>query len=131
MEVKINKEIRNFKESIFFGLSLRQFVCAVLAVVTSVGLYFLLGNLLGSSEVGWICVLGAAPFALLGFFRYHGLPLERVALSWFRSQILIPSRLHFRAKNERLARLRASARKERRKPPRNSKTKKKKEGGSL
>lgn len=26
MEVKINKEIRNYTESMFFGLSLRQFV---------------------------------------------------------------------------------------------------------
>jgi hypothetical protein len=81
IEIKINKEIRNFKESIFFGLSLRQFVCAVLAVGASVGLYFLLGNLLGSSEVGWICVVGAAPFALLGFFKFQGLPLERVKLA--------------------------------------------------
>lgn len=32
MEVKINKEIRNYTESVFFGLTLRQFVFSVLAV---------------------------------------------------------------------------------------------------
>ncbi|MBE6018572.1 MAG: PrgI family protein, partial [Lachnospiraceae bacterium] len=32
MEVKINKEIRDFTESIFFGLSMRQFFFSVLAV---------------------------------------------------------------------------------------------------
>ena len=26
MEVKINKEIRNYTESMFFGLSMRQFI---------------------------------------------------------------------------------------------------------
>ena len=31
MEVKINKEIRNYTESMFFGLSLRQFIFSVLA----------------------------------------------------------------------------------------------------
>ena len=31
MEVKINKEIRKFSESIFFGLSLRQFIFSVIA----------------------------------------------------------------------------------------------------
>ena len=31
MEVKINKEIRNYTEAIFFGLSLRQFIFSVLA----------------------------------------------------------------------------------------------------
>ena len=40
MEIKINKEILNYKETIFFGLSMRQFVCAVLAVGVAVGLYF-------------------------------------------------------------------------------------------
>ena len=33
MEVKINKEIRNYTESMFFGLSLRQFVFSVLACI--------------------------------------------------------------------------------------------------
>ena len=31
MEVKINKEIRNYTESMFFGLSMRQFIFSVLA----------------------------------------------------------------------------------------------------
>ena len=43
MEIKINKEIRNYKETIFFGLSMRQFVCAVLAVGVAVGLHHLFG----------------------------------------------------------------------------------------
>ena len=42
MEVKINREIRNYTESMFFGLSLRQCVFSVLAIAVAVGLYFLL-----------------------------------------------------------------------------------------
>lgn len=33
MEVKINKEIRNYTESMFFGLSLRQFIFRCLPAV--------------------------------------------------------------------------------------------------
>ena len=33
MEIKIPKEVRQHKETIFFGLSTRQFFCAVAAVV--------------------------------------------------------------------------------------------------
>jgi hypothetical protein len=29
LEIRINKEIRDYTESIFFGLSLRQFLCAI------------------------------------------------------------------------------------------------------
>ena len=39
MEIKINKEIRNYKETLFFGLSLRQFICSLLAVGVAVALY--------------------------------------------------------------------------------------------
>ena len=40
MEVKINKEIRDYTEAIFFGLSLRQFIFSALACGIVVGLYF-------------------------------------------------------------------------------------------
>ena len=36
MEVKINREIRNYTESMFFGLSLRQFIFSVLAMGVAV-----------------------------------------------------------------------------------------------
>ena len=41
MEVKINREIRNYTESMFFGLSMRQFIFSVLACGVAVGLYFI------------------------------------------------------------------------------------------
>jgi len=40
LEVKINKEIRDYTEAIFFGLSLRQFIFSALACGIAVGLYF-------------------------------------------------------------------------------------------
>ena len=40
MEVRINKEVRNYQESLVFGLSLRQFLFALLAVAVAVGFIF-------------------------------------------------------------------------------------------
>ena len=40
MEVKINREIRNYTEAMFFGLSLRQFIFSLCAVVVAVGVIF-------------------------------------------------------------------------------------------
>ena len=42
MEEKINQEIRNYSEVMFFGLTMRQTVFSALAVVVAVLLYFLL-----------------------------------------------------------------------------------------
>ncbi len=39
MEVRINREIRDYTESMFFGLSLRQFFFSVLACGVAVGIY--------------------------------------------------------------------------------------------
>ena len=72
MEVKINREIRNYTESMFFGLSLRQCVFSVLAIGVAVALYFLLKPHVGTETVSWMCILGAAPFAARGFNRRSG-----------------------------------------------------------
>lgn len=89
MEVKVPKEIRDYQESIFFGLSARQFFCSLLAVGAAVGLYFDLRPLVGSEEVGWICILGAALFAACGFFKYHGMTAEKLAWAWLKKDSMI------------------------------------------
>ena len=93
------KEIRDYQESIFFGLSARQFICSLLAVGVAVGLYFGLRPLVGSEEVGWMCILGAAPFAACGFFRYHGMTAEQFAWAVIKSELLYPKRLVFKSEN--------------------------------
>ena len=99
MEVKINREIRNYTESMFFGLSLRQLIFSALAVAVAVGLYFLMKPYAGTETVSWVCVLGAAPFAALGFFTYHGMAAEQFIWAWLRSELLEPKELRFEASN--------------------------------
>ena len=59
MEIKINKEIRAYRETLFFGLSVRQFVCSVLAVGVAVTLYFSLSVGPGNGELGVHCRRGS------------------------------------------------------------------------
>ena len=99
MEVKINREIRNYTESMFFGLSMRQFVFSVLAILVAVGLYFLLKPHFGTETVSWMCILGAAPFAALGFITYHGMIAEQFLWAWLRSELLEPKELRFKSSN--------------------------------
>ena len=95
MEIKINREIREYKENMFFGLSLRQLVFSALAVAVAVGLYFLLKPYVGTETVSWMCIVGAAPFAALGFFTYHGMTAEQFIWAWLRSEVLEPRELRF------------------------------------
>ena len=90
MQIEINKEVSDYKETVFFGLTLRQCVCSVLAIVVAVVLYFSLKPHLGSELLSWVCMLGAAPFAAMGFFHYHGMTAEQFALNWVRTVLLEP-----------------------------------------
>ena len=99
IEVRINKEVRDYQESLFFGLSLRQLLFALLAVIVAVAVYFGLRNTVGSGEIGWICVLAAFPFALGGFFTYNGMTFEKFLLAVIRSEFLYPRRLVFKSEN--------------------------------
>ena len=98
-EVKINREIREYTESMFFGLSLRQFIFSALACGVAVGVYFLLKPALGLETVSWVCILAAVPFAAMGFFTYNGLTAEKLLLAWFRSEILMPKALSYGSTN--------------------------------
>jgi hypothetical protein len=99
MEVKINKEIRNYTESMFFGLSLRQFIFSILACGVAVGIFFGLRAYLGMETVSWVCVLGAAPFAAIGFITYHGMTAEQFMWVWVKSEFIMPKRLAFKSTN--------------------------------
>ena len=99
MEIKINKEIRQYQESIFFGLNLRQFICAVLAVGVAVAVYFGLQEPLGEETVSWVCILAASPLAGMGFFKYNDMPLEQFVWAWFKTEFLLSGRRTFQATN--------------------------------
>ena len=99
MEVKINRDIREFSESIFFGLSLRQFIFSILACIVAVILYFALKPYFGIETLSWVCILGAAPFAVFGFVKYNGMTAEKFILAMIISEFLLPKRLTFKAQN--------------------------------
>ena len=82
MEIKIPKEVRLHKETVLFGLTLRQLLCSGLAVGTAVMVY-----------------LAAAPFAVAGFFQYNGLTFGQFLWAVLKSQVLYAGPRVFRAEN--------------------------------
>lgn len=88
MQLKINKEIRDFKESIFFGLSMRQFIFSAFACGTAIFLYFTFIDKLGMELTSWVCMIGALPFAAIGFITIQGMTFERFLIELFRSILL-------------------------------------------
>ena len=99
MQKTINKEIRDYTESVFLGLSVRQLIFSALAVGVAVMLYFLLRGSFGTETISWMCVLGAAPFAVMGFFRYHTMTAEAFLRAFFISKAMGIKKLRFSSEN--------------------------------
>lgn len=99
MEIKINREVKNYKESIFFGLSMRQFFCVLISCGLAVLVYFLFREKLGLEITSWICIAVSLPFILIGFVKYNGMNFEEVIISFIYSKFLIPKKLSFKSDN--------------------------------
>ena len=95
MEIKVNREIREYTESMFFGLSLRQFFFSVLACGVAAGIYLGLNPILGTETTSWLCIVAAFPFAAMGFLKYNGMTAEKFIAAWIKSTFIIPKVLTF------------------------------------
>lgn len=100
MDIQINKEFRDYSETIYFGLNMRQLIFSALAVGVAVGSYFLLKPYLSMETLSWLCIILAAPFAALGFVTYNGMTAEQFVWAWIKSEILTPKSLVFKAESD-------------------------------
>jgi hypothetical protein len=70
VEIKINKEVREYSEKVLFGLTARQFILGLAAVAVALVLYFILP--LQTDLKLLICLIATAPFIVFGFARVQG-----------------------------------------------------------
>ena len=99
MEIKINKEIRNYNEYIFFGLSLRQFIFTSLACISAVIIYFIGKTIIPTRIVSWLCILVSFPFIAIGFLTYNGMKAEEFLIVLFKYYFITPRKLLFKPYN--------------------------------
>ena len=99
MEIRINKEIKDYHESLFMGLSMRQFICSLGAVGAAVGIYFGLSNVLDKETVSWLCIVCAAPLAAAGFFKYNGMNFEQFVIAYIYSEFICSGVRTYKSEN--------------------------------
>ena len=99
MEIRINKEIKDYHESLFMGLSMRQFMCSLGAVGAAVGIYFGLSNVLDKETVSWLCIVCAAPLAAAGFFKYNGMNFEQFVIAYIYSEFICSGVRTYKSEN--------------------------------
>ena len=78
MMIPVNQDIDSYKDDFFKGLTMRQTLFAVAAVVVSGGLlaFFLIYLKLNASVAMYLTLPVAFPIIAVGFIKIHGIPLD-------------------------------------------------------
>lgn len=97
--VRIPEEIRKYKEKIMFGMTWRKLFSVILIIVTCVPLYwfgkdYIHEEILSYLIIGLVLSLGA-----VGFIEFNGMPAEKYALAWLKSEVLFPRKRKFKTEN--------------------------------
>lgn len=77
LEVKIPKEITEYREKIIFGLSVRQLFCVAIAAIICLITFFAVRPFIGNDLAGYLVLVEAMPIMGVGFLRINGFTFER------------------------------------------------------
>lgn len=94
IEIRIPKEIKNYREKFFFGLTVRQCICAAVALLLCVPLYIFGGKILPQELISWLVLIVAAPLMLVGFFKYNDMTFEKFAAEWLYFKFSLQKRVY-------------------------------------
>lgn len=78
VEVRIPKEITDYKEKIMFGLSIRQLISVLVSMPLGIGTYIFLSLKWGMNITGYIVIIEVMPILAFGFLRIKGFTLEKI-----------------------------------------------------
>ncbi|MBD5128320.1 MAG: PrgI family protein [Ruminococcaceae bacterium] len=92
IEIRIPKEITEYKEKFLFGLTVRQFVSAVAALAVCIPVFIYGKEFLGGDITGWIIILIAIPIFAFGFFKYDGMYFEKFLVMIYRQKWAEPQK---------------------------------------
>lgn len=85
MECTVNREVRNYREGVVMGLSMRQTIWGGAALAIAGAANFGLRLFIGKETASVLCILLAALPAAIGFMNYQGLNFEQFARAWLRT----------------------------------------------
>ena len=73
IEIKIPKEIKEYKETFLFGLTVKKFISLAAALLICVPLYIFGKNFMPEEMVSWAVIIVGAPILGIGFITYHNM----------------------------------------------------------
>ena len=94
IEITVFDEIKDYKEKIYF-FNIRQWIFAILIVLTVVPTYLILKDKIGEEATSYIVIAIAGVLGFIGFVKIHELPAEKIMPYWFRHYFLFSKPIHY------------------------------------
>lgn len=92
IEIRVPKEIMDFKEKFLLGLTVRQFIFAAVTMAVCVPLYIIGKNYMPEDILSFIVILAALPLLAFGFFNYNSMTFEKFLQNFFRQTFVEPQK---------------------------------------
>ena len=99
IEIKITKELGNYKPSLIGPFTARQTVCLVIAVPLAMQVYSILSPLVTKDVAGFFVFPIAAAAWLFGWKEPYGMPAEKFLKSIFVNVLLAPQHRKYKISN--------------------------------
>ena len=100
VEMRITKEIGNYKPRVVGPLNFRQLICVGIAAPFCYFIYKFLSPHLTRDVAGFFCILPAAVAALFGWVHPYGMNTEEFIRSVFVNIFLAPSHRKYKTSNQ-------------------------------
>lgn len=100
VEMRITKEIGNYKPRVVGPLTFRQLVCVGIAAPFCYFIYKFLSPHVTRDLAGFFCILPAAVAALFGWYHPYGMNTEEFIRSVFVNIFLAPSHRKYKTENQ-------------------------------
>ncbi len=100
MQIKTNKDVTEYEENVFIGMTMRQTLLGFAGVAVIAGAYFMTYNRMNSNLASWVAIGLGLPCFLFGFAKPHKMKLEKFLAIWFRCNFLEHRRLPFKTENK-------------------------------
>ena len=87
IEVRIPKEIKEYKEKIIFGLNLRQLISVFVGGIVCLGTYFMISPIVGADLASDIIIIEAIPIFSFGFIKVRSFNFETYAKIFIKHKL--------------------------------------------
>lgn len=87
IEVRIPKEIKEYKEKIIFGLNLRQLISVFVGGIICLSTYFIISPFVGTDLASDIIIIEAIPIFAFGFIKIRSFNFETYAKIFIKHKL--------------------------------------------